>query len=395
MVLLVMAFVSSLQLFTSCSLKKNNTGSIAADEYYTCSMDPQVIENHEGTCPICHMMLIKVKKNTLKPGQIKLSAQQMKLANISYDTLRVHELVKEINLTGIVTVDQNLSSAISAKIQGRIEKLAVKNVGDYISKGQLLYEIYSEDLSSAQQEYIFSIQNSIHSLNFAEKAKNKLLLYGMKESQIEFIKKSKKILQTVPVYSEVEGFVNEISVSEGNYVSLGETLFRFAALNSLWVEAQVYLSYLPYLEIGTEANFSIPAASEKYFAGKVIFIDPQVQSPQRYVLARFLILDPSQQIKPGMLANIRLQTENRKSLVLPIDAIIQDSNGANVWVRNKDGVFENKMVTVGMQNSGHIEIIDGIKEGDVVVVSGAYLLNSEYIFKKGANPMESHQGMKM
>ena len=98
------------------------------------------------------------------------------------------------------------------------------------------------------------------------------------------------------------------------------------------------------------------------------------------------------------MANITLQTERKKSLVLPIDAIIQDSKGANVWVRNNDDVFENKMVTVGMQNSRQIEIISGLSKGDVVVVTGAYLLNSEYVFKKGANPMEGHQempGMKM
>jgi Cu(I)/Ag(I) efflux system membrane fusion protein len=98
------------------------------------------------------------------------------------------------------------------------------------------------------------------------------------------------------------------------------------------------------------------------------------------------------------MANITLETEKKKSLTLPIDAIIQDSKGANVWVRNDDGVFENKMVTVGMENSRQIEIIDGLQEGDVVVVTGAYLLNSEYVFKKGANPMEGHQdmpGMKM
>ncbi len=368
------------------------------DEYYTCSMDPQVIENKAGNCPICHMKLIKVKKNNLKAGQIKLSAQQIKLGNITFDTLRMNVLAKEVTLTGKVTVDQSLSDAISARVQGRIDKLAVKNVGDYISKGQLLYEIYSEDLNAAQQEYILSIQNTGNSESFTEAAKNKLLLYGMNESQINQLNISKQVLQTVPVYASTEGFVSEISFSEGNYVSTGTTLFRLASLNSLWVEAQVYLPYLSYLKRGTQASFTFPSASEKTFSGKVIFIDPQVQSPERFILARFQISNPSQQIKPGILANITLQTEMKKSFILPMDAIIQDSKGSNVWLWNKEGVFENKMVTVGIQNSRQIEIVDGLKEGDIVVVTGAYLLNSEYVFKKGANPMEGHSdmpGMKM
>ena len=394
----VLFFTASLLLVASCNKNHNHAEMAGADEYHTCSMDPQVIENKAGNCPICHMKLIKVKKNNLKSGQIKLSAQQIKLGNITFDTLHVHELAKEIALTGKVTIDQNLSEAVSARVQGRIEKLAVKNAGDFISKGQLLYEIYSEDLNTAQSEYILALQKASSANEFSEMAKNKLLLYGMNESQINQLKISMQILQSVPVYAATEGFISEISVAEGNYVSTGTTLFRIASLNSLWVEAQVYLPYLSYLKQGTEANFSIPAAGEKIVEGKVIFIDPQVQSPQRYILARFQINNPSQQIKPGMLANITLQTERKKSFALPVDAIIQDSNGANVWVRNSDGVFENKMVTVGMQNSKQVEILDGLNEGDVVVVTGAYLLNSEYVFKKGANPMEGHQdmpGMKM
>jgi len=392
-----MLISASLLLFTSC--RNGDQGELAGpDEYYTCSMDPQVIENKAGNCPICHMKLIKVNRNNLKAGQIKLSAQQIKLGNITFDTLHVKVLAKEITLTGKVTFDQNLSEAISARVQGRIEKLAVKSIGEYIRKGELLYEIYSEELNSAQQEYILSFQNTSFSKGLGEAAKNKLLLYGMNESQINQLGTVKQIQQAVQVYSPAEGFLSEISVVQGNYVSSGTTLFRLASLNSLWVEAQVYLPYLPYLKNGTEANFSIPAASEKIFSGKVIFIDPQVQSPERFVLARFQITNPSEQVKPGMLANITLQTDRKRSLALPVDAIIQDSKGANVWVRNADGVFENRMVTIGMQNSRQIEITGGLNEGDVVVVTGAYLLNSEYVFKRGANPMEGHAdmpGMKM
>ena len=133
-------------------------------------------------------------------------AQQIKLGNITYDTLRVYELAKEISITGKVTFDQNLSDAISARVQGRIEKLAVKNVGDYISKGQLLYKIYSEDLNAAQQEYILVLQKYSPSEKISEAAKNKLLLYGMSESQVNQLKISKQVVQSVPVYATTEGF---------------------------------------------------------------------------------------------------------------------------------------------------------------------------------------------
>lgn len=385
----------------SCRKTDGNTEMAGPDEYYTCSMDPQVIENKAGNCPICHMKLIKVKKNSLQPGQIKLSDQQIKLGNITMDTLRVHELAKEIHLTGKVAIDQNLSDAISSKVQGRIEKLMIRNVGDNIHKGQLLYEIYSEDLNAAQQEYILASEtenlakgDNFSATSFLEAAKNKLLLYGMSLSQIDRLKATKQLLQTVPVLATKEGFVSELSVTEGSYVAEGTTLFRIASFNALWVEVQVYLPYLAYVKKGTVADILIPAVSEAGFSGKVLFIDPQIQSPGRFVLARFQIANPSIQLKPGMLATITLKTENRNSLALPLDAIIQDSRGANVWIYTDEAVFQNKMVIVGMQNSREIEITGGLKEGDIVVVTGAYLLNSEYVFKKGANPMEGHQDMK-
>ncbi|MBK7851743.1 MAG: efflux RND transporter periplasmic adaptor subunit [Bacteroidetes bacterium] len=125
-------------------------------------------------------------------------------------------------------------------------------------------------------------------------------------------------------------------------------------------------------------------------------------------MARFQITNVESEIKPGMLVNINIQSSKIKALSLPVDAIIQNSIGTNVWVRNRDSVFENKMVVTGIQNSSQVEIKSGLFEGDVVVISGAYLLNSEYVFKKGASPMAGHghknseepktqsmQGMKM
>lgn len=389
----VMMILVSILTIPSCNYHDNNELVAGSDEYYTCSMDPQVMENKSGNCPICHMKLIKVMKNNLKTGQIRLSAQQIKLANITYDTVAIHEFAKEITLTGKVTVDPTLSDAISARVQGRIEKLEVKNNGEFIPKGHLLYEIVSEELNSLQAEYLLTFQSPTPLDGFREAAKRKMLLYGMSEVQINQLKQTKKVFESIPVYSPIEGIATEVSVTEGSYVTAGATLFRFTSLQSLWVDAQVYLPYVQYIKIGMEANFSIPAAREKLFSGTVIFTAPEVQSPQRFLLARFRITNPSEQIKPGMLTNISIETEKKKAITVPVEAIIQDSKGANVWVRNNDGVFENRMVTVGMQNSRQIEITDGLDEGDIVVVTGAYLLNSEYVFKKGANPMEGHKGM--
>ena len=382
-------YIVLLSLFVlMCSCKKTQTSEIAGpDEYFTCSMDPQVIENKPGNCPICHMRLIKVKKNNLKEGQIRLSEQQIKLGNILFDTLQYRQLAKEIILTGKVTVNQNTTVAISSKTAGRIDKLYIKNSGEYISNGQILYEIYSEDLAISQREYISALNNNS---TFAEAAKSKLLLSGMTSKQIQQLENSKQPLSTIPVYAEHEGYVTEVLISEGNYVSMGTTICKIADVRFLWVETQVYLPYLSFLKLGTIAAFSVPGSGDKDFSGKVIFIEPQVQTPNRFVLARFELSNPDLSIKPGMLAQIRIQTDYIKCLAVPIDAVIENSAGPSIWVRNPNGTFENKMVQTGLQNGREIEIKTGLHEGEMVVVSGAYLLNSEYVFKKGANPMTGH-----
>ena len=371
----------------------------ASDEYYTCSMDPPVMDNISGNCPICHMDMIKAKRNQLKKGQIRLSTQQIKLANITWDTIQVKTISKEILLTGKIGVDQTMAEAISAKVKGRIEKLRVKNVGDFIHKGEILYELYSEDLNVAQQEYILALSKGKNTgsdiSEFAKAAKNKMLLYGMQESQIKAIADSGRVLNTVPFFAHSDGFVSDLFIAEGSYVDAGTMLFHLSSLNTLWVEARVYLPYLPYLKVGTEGHFSIPAAGEKQYSGKVIFIDPQVQAPNRFVMARFQISNVSENIKPGMMATLILQTDKKEALTLPLDAVIQDSKGATVWVRTPDCLFESRMVSTGIQNSRRIEITGGLIPGDLVVGTGAYLLNSEYIFKNGANPMEGHRMQSM
>lgn len=391
--LFIASLFVTLCIITACKRTGDESTVISSDEYYTCSMDPQVIESKPGNCPICHMKLIKVKKNTLKAGQIKLSAQQIALANINWDTLRQNKISKEITVTGKIAVDQNYTSALSMKVSGRLEKLFVKNVGDKISKGELLYEVYSEEFNRTQQEFIISLSRTGFSKEINDAAENKLKLYGMSDSQINNLRVSMKVMEYVKVFSPIEGFIMATLASEGEYLSEGSSVFQVALLNSFWVEAELYLPNLENVKIGTKAELYFPGIEGGEVISQIDFIEPQVRDQDRYVIARFKINSQSNHLRPGMIVNISLKTQSVNALTLPMDAIIQDSKGANVWIHTSNGIFENKMITLGIQNRNQVEIIDGLNEGDVVVTSGAYLLNSEYIFKRGANPMEAHQGM--
>ncbi len=381
-------------LLAACATKSAKNSDLAPDEYYTCSMDPQVMEYAPGPCPICHMQMIKVKKHQLKAGEIRLSSQQQELANIRLDTIGTRRTSTELTLEGSVTIDQDRSSAIAARVSGRITGLDVRAPGEMIERGAPLYSIYSEDLNAAQAEYLAARRSGsgAGAQLIADAAAEKLRLYGMSKAEIEAIARDGRIVNEVSFNATSGGYVVSKRVNEGDYVSEGSTLFEIADLASLWVEAQMPATFLEGVHEGDEAKISIPGGQLPEQAGKVIFVDPHLQEGEHFVGVRFEIQNPPEDIRPGMLAKISLHKEPHMALVLPQGAVLQDSHGASVWVMRPDGVFEIRMVSLGIASQSGVEITEGLHEGDIVVTSGAYLLSSEYTFKNGASPMA---GMNM
>lgn len=399
--------------FTACKTKKQEVitskkattskGDTTSkeDTYYTCSMHPQVHEHKPGKCPVCKMDLIPVKKSTtpVATDEIELSAQQIQLGNIQVDTIRTGAIGDQIVLTATLNFDQRKEASVSSRVMGRIEKLYFKNIGDYVSKGAKLFDVYSEELNNAKQEYLLALEkqktldNSV--IDFAQlvqAAKNKLQLWGMSEAQINELAKNKNATALTSFYSNVNGYITWLDIKEGDYVMEGGTIVRLADLSVLWAEAQVYSSQLSSIEKGAEAIVQFPDMPGKEIKGKIEFMNPEINPDTRINLVRVSVSNSDRQFKPGMQAYVMIKNKKHNSLSLPMDAVIRDSKGASVWVQTGDRKFKYKMVEVGMEDNDRIEIKSGLRAGDVVVISGAYLLNSEYIFTKGANPME---GMDM
>ncbi len=369
------------------------------DIYYTCSMDPQVVEQRPGKCPICKMELTPVKKQKgEKIDELQLSEQQIQLGNIQTDTIRSGMIGDQVVLSAALNFDQTKSSSVSARINGRIEKLYFKNIGDYIKKGSPVYELYSEELNNAKQEFLLALDRKktfaneiqIDFQQLVNSAKNKLLLWGMTEVQLAELEHSAKANPLVTFYSTASGFITTLAVQEGDYVMEGGLLVTLADLSSLWVEAQVYSSQLSEIDLQGQAMVRFPHLNNKEIKGRIEFANPEINPDTRINLLRVSIPNTGYQLKPGMAAEVILKSRQKKSLTLPIDAVIQDNNGATVWIKTGENVFKVKMVEVGLESDDRIEIRSGLTAGDIVVITGAYLLNSEYIFKKGTNPMAGH-----
>ncbi len=375
----------------ACKGKKAE--KIGENEFYVCSMDPQVMEKQPGLCPICKMPLTKA---TIDIGQMKgiqLNDEQAKLANIKVEEISTSGIQRQTILNGVFVVNQNQTEQVSARIRGRIEKLYYKVVGTQVNVGDKLYDLYSRELLQAQEEYLLAIEKGrllkSSSQTFVSAAKNKLLLWGLSENQISQLENSREPKITTSIYAKAGGVITDIPLKEGEYVNEGTEVYKIADLRSLWVEAQLYTNELSYLQEGRQVEVVPEAYPNERIQGVVTFTNPELQQQTKVNLIRITISNSSLKYKPGMQARIFLKSQGRTGIVLPVDAVIQNAHNTVVWIQTDKNKFEPKTVTTGIQNANEVEIISGLQEGDEVVISGAYLLNSEFIFKRGMNPVSN------
>jgi len=400
-------FAFSIQLISSCKEKKKvEVAPLQKDVYYTCSMHPQIHEGHPGNCPVCGMKLIAVSKSGKSTGntmQIHLNKEQIRLGNIQADTIGKGTFGNKLVLTGTLNFNEDKLSSVSARVEGRIDKLFFKNIGDFVNKGDKLYELYSEQLNNAKQEYVTALEqaNSISNslINYTalvESAKTKLHLWGMTDAQIKELAQSKQVSTQTTFYSTESGYITALNVKEGDYVMEGGTVIQLANLSTLWAEAQVYTTQMPLIQKGENATVQVPGTNE-IINGTIDFINPEINPDTRINLVRATVPNKNNSLHPGMPVYVSINNKQRKSLTVPSEAVLRNSKGATVWIQIKPGVYEMRMVKTGIEENNLIEISAGLMQGEVVVTSGAYLLNSEYVFEHGSNSMGGMDmgGMKM
>jgi Cu(I)/Ag(I) efflux system membrane fusion protein len=397
------SFIAILLFFMAVGCKnKSLTVATKEDRFYTCSMHPQIMQETPGKCPICGMELIVANKTAGQlDGVVFLSDQQVQLGNILVDTLNKNLLGNKMILSGTISADETKSLTINGRISGRIDKLYFKATGDFIRKGDPIYDLYSESLNNAKQEYLLALEkqktldNSI--IDFKQvvaSAKNKLLLWGLTEAQIDELGKSNSNSSVTTFYSPVNGYITSQVSHEGDYISEGTVLFRLSDLSSLWAEAQVYTSQITELDPHGSATIRIPDIA-KELKGRIEFIIPEMNPESRISLVRVGVSNSEEILKPGMPVYVEINNHVIRTLSLPSGAVIRNSKGSTVWLQTGRNTYKSTMVQTGREDGDQIEIVSGLKSGDVVVTNGAYLLNSEYIFKHGSDPMAGHDMSKM
>jgi membrane fusion protein, copper/silver efflux system len=387
-----------LLLIPSC--KKEEHRHATAEFYYTCPMHPSVRSDKPGACPICNMALVKVEvKNERREdhsNMVMLNVEKQILANITIDTVKSTIIKSQTTFVGKASANENKATIITARVKGRIDRLFVRQEGEQIITGQALYSIYSEALLADQNDYLsairqrnkFSAQQAMVK-ELIQAGRKKLQLWGMNEDQINKLEPSQEASALITYHSDYSGFITKLFVNEGEYTEIGKPLFQLTDLGTVWIEAEVYPDEVKYLNDQTEASIKIEALPQETFKGRIVFENPALEDNSKINLVRFWVNNGRGLIKPGMMARVTIDYNPKETLVVPKEALLIGIMKM-LWVEVEPGMYEGRTVETGIENKSFVEILSGLKEGDRVVTSGAYLLNSEFILKNGAVKNHSH-----
>ena len=350
-------------------------------QYYTCGMHPWVILPKPGDCPICHMDLTPIDPDKFT-GEIAIDPVVVQNMGVRIAPVATGPLTKTIRTVGTVDYNEREMRDVNIKISGWIEKLHVDFVGARVEKGDPLFELYSPELFAAQEEYLIAwrSRNTMpDSRNLLEAARTKLEYFDINEEQIKQLEEDGKPSKTMTIRSPHTGVVIAKHANEGMKVDPGMQVFRIADLSTVWVLVTLYEYQLPYIEQGMQASISLPYIPGQTFEGEVIYIYPFLESKTREVQVRLEFDNRNNTLKPGMFANVSLEnTLAAEKTLVPRSAVIDTGQRQVAFVSLGEGKFEPRDVRLGVQTGdGKIEVISGLKPGEMVVTSGQFLIDSE------------------
>ena len=361
---------------------------VAADgtHYWTCGMHPWVVLPEPGECPICHMDLVPLDPAKFASG---MTIDPIVVQNIGVRTAAVTTgpLVQSIRTVGNVTYDETRVVDVNTRFSGWIEKLDVDSLGERVTAGEPLFEIYSPALYAAQQEYQLALRNDSAAPGAAAEtnrqllasAKTRLELFDLGDDQIAALGARDEPQKTVAVRSPAAGVVVEKMATQGMQVTPGMRVYRIADLSTVWVQATVYESQLPFVKEGQAATMTLAYLPGASFAGRVAYVYPTVNEKTREATVRLEFDNADGRLKPGMFADVTLQGTLAESATLaPQSAVMRTGKRQVAIVSLGGGKFEPRDVTSGAETDGSlVQILSGLKPGEQVVTSGQFLLDSE------------------
>jgi Cu(I)/Ag(I) efflux system membrane fusion protein/cobalt-zinc-cadmium efflux system membrane fusion protein len=416
---------------SSNTVAKGPAGTGSSKQLWHCGMHPQVVQDHPGDCPICHMALTPITTASAGPGERKVlywwdpmlgpssitdhpgkSAMRMDLVpvyaeeagpsvtidptvvqNMGVRTAKVERdpLTKTIRAVGLLKLPEPGMHDVTLKVSGWIDKLYADQDGKHVVKGEPLFDLYSPELQIAEQELIAAVKSERalpsdaaanlrqDSQSLIDSAKRKLRLWDVAEQDIDAIAKADQPPKDIAFRSPATGHIEEKMVVQGSAVQPMMKLMRVADHTKMWLDAQIYQEQIPLVKIGQTIVATIDGMPNKTWKGSISFIYPHLDHMTRTLTVRMTIDNPDFELKPGMYATATIATEvSADAIVVPREAIIDTGTKQIAFVVDSANRFIPRLVRMGLLGEDDkVQIIDGLAPGETVVTSGQFLMDVE------------------
>jgi Cu(I)/Ag(I) efflux system membrane fusion protein len=371
-------------------------------EQYTCGMHPMIVVDEPGLCPICQMELTPLKQGSNGSGAQIIVIDPVTSQKMGIRTALVErrELVRSVYTVGVVDYEEPGQHAINCKIDGWVEKLHVNETGQNVEQGQPLLDIYSPSLVAAQEELLLAIKNlkamsksgfpnaTIDAERLLDAARMRLELWDISRQQIARLEETGQVQKALTIHAPAAGVVSKKLVRDGEFVQAGRELLEISDLSKVWVYAYIYEYEVPWVKTGQHANVTFPSSREPVM-GRISTIYPYLDKRSRTIRARIDLDNTELKLKPDMYADIEIFTDPTQDVIsIPSEAVLYTGKQERVFVALGEGKFEPRLVKVGVQDeSGYIEIVEGVSEGEKVVTSAQFMLDSESKLREALQKM--------
>jgi Cu(I)/Ag(I) efflux system membrane fusion protein len=368
--------------------------TLAADDekeilYWVAPMDTNFRRDKPGKSPM-GMELVPVFSDDAggDGSNVRIAPEVVQNLGVRTASAERSRLWRGIDTVGYVDFDESRVSHIHLRTEGWIEHLVAHSEGERVRKGEKLLELYSPDLVNAQEEFVQALASGNKGLIGA--SRERLVALGIPADQVKRLEKTRKVQQTISIYSPQDGVVSRLMVRHGMYVTPKDQVMSLADLSSVWLLAEIFESQADWVKVGFPAEVSLAFLPGRTWEGKVEYIYPSLDPKTRTLKARLRFDNPDEALKPNMYANVKIYGGPKEdAIVIPAEALIRTGRESRVVIALGEGRFASRTVTPGIESGDWVEILAGIEPGEEVVTSGQFLIDSEASLKASMTRMQS------
>ena len=350
-------------------------------KHWIAPMDPAYISDKPGKSPM-GMELVPVYEDAqgvATAGTVTVDPVMVQNMGVRVASVERGPIFRHIRTIGEVDVAESEISVVNLRFSGWIEHIYADETGQEVKRGQWLFSIYSPELVSAQKEYLLAYNMAGPGSELTKSAAERLRLWNIPETVLKKIISRQNIDRNLVVTAPRDGYILQKNVVDGARVNAGKDLYRIGNLKKIWVTAEVYEFDAPWIKVGQVAAMELSFQRGKQYSGQVNYIYPTLNRKSRTLKVRLEFTNPGVELKPGMFATVRIQAQRKEEVLrIPTEAIIHSGERQIVFITSEIGKYQAREIVTGLVGDGHLtEVVSGLLQGDTVVTSGQFLLDSE------------------